>query len=217
MGVGFACLSLALTAAAGDKDFGRDPEAIYFSDLGDQKPIILKVEKVVGVYADRNLSAYMRNFQAGDDVQLLAYNPDAYFVRHLKSGYEGWVAKENLSKIDKDQLDTLLARVEEERKFADAIKRKEVLPGMTFDHVKAALGKPTSKTFRQDENGRFDKWSYIDYETRYVSQPYFDSRQGAYVNLPVAIKVAVGSLNVEFKSGRVTAIERTRDKNAGAN
>jgi hypothetical protein len=83
---------------------------------------------------------------------------------------------------------------------------------MSFDQVRAALGKPDSTSFRQDENSRTDQWSYLTYETRYQQQLVSDAFGRAYFqNIPV--RVAVGRLNLEFKDGCVTSIEKTQTNN----
>ena len=212
-------LSPAGVRCAGN-DFGRDPEATYFQDYPDLKPITLKVLKVTAVYADRTRNAVIKNFLPDESVELLAYAPQTLFVKNSRSGYEGWVPAENLSVPPPADLEKLRALVAEDKKITDAIKNKEVIPGMNFAQVQAALGKPNSKTFREDENGRFDKWSYVDYEvqyqTQYQNQPYYNAATRSYFNNPVqvqvAIKVPVGSINVEFRKGRVTAFENVKNQ-----
>ena len=214
-GLCLACLFQLTASGLGidNKNAIRDPEVIYLPESTSEKAFVLKVLKATAVYADRTRQAYMKNFSEGEQVQLLALGPDSYYVRNTRTGYEGWVQKDTLSAIDKAQLNAVLSQAAEEEKFATAIRKKEILPGMNFDQVKAALGKPGIQTFRQDENGRSDKWSYVDYDIRYENQTSYDAVRGVYINTAVPIKVAVGSLDIEFRGGRVTAIERTRDKN----
>ncbi|MDR0532504.1 MAG: hypothetical protein LBH01_00960 [Verrucomicrobiales bacterium] len=202
---------LTSLAADDDKTFGRDPDAIYLVDYPDQAPIVLKVlNSPTRVYGDKMLSVQLKTFVADDTVQLLAYTPKVYYVRNYKTNYEGWVSARDISPINQDQLNNLQASVEWNKKVQESIKRKEVIPGMTPDQVRAALGKPDTTSFRQDENGRMDKWSYITYETQYRQQLVTDAwGRNFYQSIPY--KVPVGSLNVEFKNNYVTALEKVQN------
>lgn len=187
----------------------RDPEAVYLDRISDLPPIILKVQTIAPVYASRSLTAHTANLIPGDEVRLLAHHPNAYLVRALRGRTEGWVRPSHLSEPPPESLKLLFAAIEEENRYQAAIKNKKVIAGMTFDHVLKALGKPDSESFREDEHGRFDLWSYIKYETRIEQQPYYDTYAQRTLIRYVTVKVPVGSTNIEFKEGRVTAVQYT--------
>jgi len=187
----------------------RDTEAVYVDRIEGLEPIILKVQATTPVYASRTLTAHTANLVPGDEVRLIAHHPNAFLVRSQRGRPEGWVRPTLLSNPDPQALKLLLAAVEEENRYQASISKKEVIAGMSFDHVLKALGKPDRKSFREDENGRFDLWSYIEYETRMEQQPYFDTYAQRTLFRYVRVKVPAGSTEIEFKEGRVTAIQRT--------
>jgi hypothetical protein len=188
-----------------------DPEVFY---LKTDKPLFLKAQTATPVYGSRSLQPLVKTFNQDDELQLLAYHPQALFVRNTRTGYEGWVEKSYVTEIDPKWIEQQKAEAEEAKAFAAAIKNEEVLPGMTFDHVQSALGKPTNKTFRTDEKGRLDIWAYVDFERQTEYRQSIDPLTRKVINVPYVVKIPVGSLNVEFKNGRVTAIERTRNASA---
>jgi hypothetical protein len=198
------CFGLSLAVA----DL-RDPEAVYLDRISDLPPIILKVQTTAPVFASRSLTAHTANLIPGDEVRLLAHHPSAYLVRALRGRTEGWVSPTHLSEPPPESLKLLFAAIEEENRYQTAIQNKEVIAGMTFDHVLKALGKPDRKSFREDEHGRFDLWSYIEYETRTEQQPYYDTYAQRTLIRYIRVKVPVGSTEIEFKEGRVTAVQRT--------
>lgn len=186
----------------------RDGEAIYLDRLAGIAPLELTAQTTTAVYANRGLSAHVGNIVAGDRVRVLAYHPEVMLVRSLRGRPEGWVPAHTLSPVDPARLDPILAAAEEERQFAEAIEKKEVLAGMRFDHVSRALGRPDRRSFREDETGRLDVWSYLEYETRVEQQPYFDPYVGRTVFRYIRVKVPIGSTDIEFRDGRVTAVQR---------
>jgi hypothetical protein len=188
----------------------RDPEALYIEGLPGIDAIILKVQGPTPVYATRNLTAHVGNFIAGEEVILIAHHADSYLVRAPKGKLEGWVSPQYISAIDPVLLKEAQAAIEEEKRYQEAIKKKEVIAGMTYDHVLKAIGRPENKSFRQDETGRYDRWSYIEYETIIEQHPYRDAYTGQTLFRSVRVKVPVGSLDIEFTHGRVSALERTQ-------
>jgi len=188
----------------------RDPEALYLDGLAGTTPVVLKVQSLTPVYATRNLTAHVGNFVANEEVILVAHHPDSYLVRAKAGKLEGWVSPKTVSSPDPAVIKTLRAAIEEESRYQNAIKKKEVIAGMTFDHVLQTLGKPDNKSFREDENGRFDLWSYVTYETVIEQRPYRDPVTGQIFTESVRVKVPSGSLDIEFKGGRVSAVEKKR-------
>jgi hypothetical protein len=201
-------LALFLAQSLASADL-RDPEAVYLDRISGLPPIILKVQTTAPVYASRSLTAHTANFIPGDEVRLLAHHPNAFLVRAQRGRTEGWVRPTLLSEPPPESLKLLFAAIEEENRYQTAIQNKEVIAGMAFDHVLKALGKPDRKSFREDEHGRFDLWSYIEYETRIEQQPYFDTYAQRTLIRNVRVKVPAGSTEIEFKEGRVTAVQRT--------
>lgn len=208
-----ALLSGSLSWAQAQDNSLRDPEALYLDGVSGMAPVVLKVQALTPVYATRNLTAHVGNFVANEEVILVAHHADSYLVRAKTGKLEGWVSPKNVSAPDPAIIKTLRAAVEEELRYQNAIQKKEVISGMTFEHVLKALGKPDNKSFREDENGRFDLWSYIAYDTQIEQRPYRNPLTGQIYMETVRVKVPVGSLDVEFKGGRVSAVEKKRDTN----
>lgn len=208
-----ALLSGSLSWAQAQDNSLRDPEALYLDGVSGMAPVVLKVQALTPVYATRNLTAHVGNFVANEEVILVAHHTDSYLIRAKTGKLEGWVSPKNVSAPDPAIIKTLRAAVEEELRYQNAIQKKEVISGMTFEHVLKALGKPDNKSFREDENGRFDLWSYIAYDTQIEQRPYRNPLTGQIYMETVRVKVPVGSLDVEFKGGRVSAVEKKRDTN----
>jgi hypothetical protein len=188
----------------------RDPEAFYVEGLPGVDAIILKIEGLTPVYATRNLTAHVGNFIAGEEVILIAHHPDSYLVRARKAKLEGWVSPQTISPIDPLLLKEAQIALEDEKRYQEGIKKREVIAGMTYDHVLKAIGKPENKSFRQDETGRYDRWSYVEYDTIIEQRPYRDVYTGQLLYQSVRVKIPVGSLDIEFTQGRVSALERTQ-------
>jgi hypothetical protein len=191
----------------------RDKEAIYLTDAPDYKPIVLKVNTLSGVYASRSLNGHVRNVLAGEKVHLLAYHPDAYFIREVSSGKNGWVNADHIEPVDKKTIDALMATIEEHQRIEEAIRKHEVLPGMNTAQVEASLGEPTETSFRIDENGRVDIWKFIEYEREYETQISTNRYTGQTFYRRVPIMVPESELQVEFKDGYVTAIQKKKSAN----
>jgi hypothetical protein len=207
LGLSLAASALFPPPLSGEEEFGRDPEAFYLSVLGDAKKIELTVLETAGLYADRKQAGFLGNAIKGDKVLLVAYHPEAMLVKETSGKTAGWILAKALSPVEQALIDELKAGKQEKKQFAEAIKEKEVLPGMTFDDVKKALGKPDKVSFRKDENGQFDKWSYLTYESITYYRQIRDD-QNRLINVPYRKKIPVGSFDVEFKNGRVSAIEQ---------
>ncbi|MDX6766053.1 MAG: hypothetical protein SFU85_04615 [Candidatus Methylacidiphilales bacterium] len=204
-------VTLILSAFPAQGQSMRDPEALYLEGVPGLSPIILKVLGPTPVYATRSLSAHVGNLVEGDEVRLVAHHPESFFVRLQKGKMEGWVDPKFIQPPPSEMIEQARAIVEQESVFQASIKKKEVLPGMTFDHVQKALGKPDTRTFRVDDSGRIDVWSFVDYETVIEQRPYRDPLTGQVFYQSVRVKIPVGSLEVEFKEGHVNAVERQRD------
>jgi len=202
-------LLLSYTALYAQLD--RDPEVLY---LKAGKEIILITNQAAGVYATRSFTPLLKTFPQDTEVLLKGYHPAALLVTDRRTGYEGWIALDTVPELDPKMIALLKAEDEEEKTFALAIKKEEVLPGMSFENVQQALGKPTNKTFREDEKGRLDVWSYVDYERITEYRQAVDPVTRQVISIPYTVKIPIGSLNVEFKNSRVAAIERTQDAQA---
>lgn len=188
--------------------FDPDPE-IFYIQLGT--PLLLKAKTATPVYGNKSFQPLVKTFHQDEELELVAFHPKALLVKNTRTGYEGWIDPSYVDGLDHKKIEQLKAEVEETKVFAEAVKNEEVLPGMNYEHVQKALGKPTNKTFRTDEKGRLDIWAYIDFERRTEYRQGIDPVTRRLANVPYTVKVPVGSLNVEFKNGRVSAIERTRD------
>lgn len=209
-GAWFLTCSLTLAAITpAETNRLRDKEAVYLTDAPDYKPITLKVTKLSGVYARRSLNGHVRNVLQGEEVHLIAYHPDAYFIREVSTGKTGWVSAKDLEPVDKKVIDGLMATIEERKRILEAIREHEVLPGMNTSQVQASLGKPTETSFRIDENGRVDLWKFIEYDRSYETQLSTDA-YGRTFYRQVPVLVPESELQVEFKEGIVTAIQKKK-------
>jgi hypothetical protein len=204
----FCFTALLLGGMSLTAQFDQDPDVLY---LKADKVLLLKTLQATPVYANRSFQPQVKTFSQDQELQLLAYHPQALLVKNTSTGYEGWVDPALVTQIERARINQWKAEAEEAKAFAEAIKNEEVLPGMSFENVVQSLGKPTQKSFRSDEKGRRDLWSYVDFERRTEYRQSFDPLSGRVITIPYVVKVAVGSLDVEFHNGRVSAVERTRE------
>lgn len=202
-------LSFILIFSSAFAGIEQDPESFY---LRPDHNITLTAIRATAVYGTRSLMPLLKTFPQDTQVRLIAYHPNALLIRDIKSGYEGWVLPDDWTEIDPKLISQIEAEAKEELSFKDAIKNEEVLPGMSFEHVMAALGKPTTKSFRSDEKGRFDIWTYTEFQRVTQYRQIVNPTTGRLESVPYTVKVPVGSMNVEFKSGRVSATERTQNQ-----
>ncbi|NJK93268.1 MAG: hypothetical protein HC904_16535 [Blastochloris sp.] len=187
----------------------RDPEAFYLEDAPGLELPQLKVKQTTPLFASRSLNGHIGNLITGQTVLLLAWNPKAFLVSDATASQQGWVAASDLEEMDAKTLDHFRAVIAEETRFAQAIKKNEVISGMTFDHVLKSLGEPSQRSFREDENGRYDVWSFIIYRTEYEDYTYRDPYSGRLMTSTRRIQVPTGETKVEFKSGRVVAVQQS--------
>jgi|GEM_PF-834189 len=197
----------------------RYADALYLEDVKDYPPIILTVEKPTTIFSDKFLKGGLLNAMVGEKVKLLAVSDSAYEVTSTKGRFIGWTDPENLTALKPDTLKEIKARIDEDRMYQEAIRKKQVIPGMTPAYVQAALGKPNKITSRKDESGSFEVWSYIVTEPIYetVTIPHvIPLANGRYIDQPSVEQRKVGdrevsSTSIEFKNGRVSAIENTEN------
>jgi hypothetical protein len=186
----------------------REPEALYLEDIDYPEKVILEIDRTVPVYASRTFNAFMRNFIAGERVELIAYSPLSYLVRNVKDGFEGWTPAKDMKPIPEETLKEIHYLEKEAARFVEALKNKEIVSGMSFELVRKILGKPDNKSFRQDQHGRKDIWEYVEYKTTYIHQSARDVYGRLYYR-SIPIREPVGRMIVEFQEGRVTAVEHS--------
>jgi len=188
----------------------RDPESVYLEDDPEAKPVLLKVTELSGVYATRSLNGHVRNVLPGEKVQLVAYHPDAYFIREPKSKKDGWVRATSFESVDPNMIKEIEENIESQIKMAEAIKNHQVLAGMTFAQVRASLDEPEETAFRVDPKGRIDTWTYIEYERTYTFEWNQDFFTGRLFRQRVAVDRPLRELSVEFQNGVVIAYEQKK-------
>ena len=88
---------------------------------------------------------------------------------------------------------------------AVAITNKSVIPGMTPDEVKQALGKPEQESSGKDASGATLTWSYTTYRQDPQYTYYLDASGHAQLQI-YYVKVAVGRLMIDFANGAVTRV-----------
>ncbi|MEM9444147.1 MAG: hypothetical protein AAGA18_02230 [Verrucomicrobiota bacterium] len=207
----FSLLSSCLLAI--DKNFGRDPEAIYLEDLTGLGEVLITPRVNTGIYARRNLQIFLANLLKNQKAILLAYNKDSYYVQIPNKNTKGWVDPDDLEPLDKELIIQIAEKYENYKKFESALAEKRVIPGMTLVQVKKMLGKPDKESFRVEASGRYDSYSYITYEKKVRYQKVRDPFSNRLITTSYVEKIPVGSLNIQFKEGEVVSLEQTVDNN----
>lgn len=188
----------------------QDPSVLYL-DENLPTPITVALTDTITIYSEKELKNPNATLAAGQTVQVIGYIPTAFLLSGTFRGnkVEGWVDPKDIPPVDPKLINQAMMQKAHREEVAKAIKAHQVVEGMSFDEVKKSLGKPSQTSFRKDENGRVDAWTYTTYESL-PQYSYELNSLGQYVQRVYYIKVPVGQLKVEFKDGSVTAFEETK-------
>jgi outer membrane protein assembly factor BamE (lipoprotein component of BamABCDE complex) len=190
-----------------------DQDVLYLTNLSE-KPLRVRVLRHTRLNITRASNTYLTTLAKGQYVSVLAIAPHQLQVRGRMStgSVQGWVNRDDLSPISDDVVASLSKKKAKQEEIEEAIKRKEVLFGMTREQVQQMLGKPEDKSSVQDEAGVTEVWTYYTYRSMPIIETY-----GAGTNVVSQVysgKVRVGSKSISFKNGQVVRIEQ-KSENTG--
>jgi hypothetical protein len=189
----------------------READVLYLEDAGLSEGIVLKVERVTGLFSDRQMRSRFRNLTSGE-VDLIGFHPEVFYVRtRTRPASEGWVDPRALSAVKPELMDKIRGQIEENKKFAQALKDKKILVGMGKPQVVRVLGaNPTQRSSRQDETGTVETWAYIRTEPIYEQIPvrsYFNGVWYVSYQRREVGRRELGSVTVDFKDDKVVAVQ----------
>lgn len=206
----FFCLLLLLMTnghIAAQSTVGRDKESYYIDEAPGIKAPELTITQTTAVFALRSLNSHIGNLTSGEKVKLLALHPRAVLV---SGRVEGWVRPDAVSTIEESFIDEVRGAIETERRFQLAVKNKNVIPGMSFEHVQKIHGSPSNQSSHVDASGRFDTWLYELFRREPVQSTVYDPLTGRYFQTVRYIEVPDGFIEVNFFDGLVTSIQTNR-------
>jgi hypothetical protein len=186
----------------------RDPAVLYF-DQTLPEPFEAKLLQATDVFSGKDLSLRLATLPAGYKVKLVGLDQDLCLIQtqYQSNTVYGWIELKNIPPLDPQMVDAARKNQAFRDAVTQAIKDRKVIEGMTLNDVQQSLGRPTRTSFRKEEKGRIDTWSYITYEN-IPQYTYGRNALGQIVQLVTYVKVPVGETTIEFSDGRVTAIEQ---------
>ena len=189
-------------------------KTIYLTTV-DSAPLQLKILKETPLNLTQASNTYMTFLPRGQIVDVLAIAKYQLQVRgRMRTGaVQGWVNRGDVEPISDEVLKGLQEKIKSQKEMDAAIKRKEVIFGMTQDQVRAILGKPADKTSIRDEDGVSEVWTYYSYRSVPVMQTY-GFGTNAYTQV-VTQKIRTGSKTISFQDGKVMRIEQKSEQNLG--
>ncbi|MEM1059542.1 MAG: hypothetical protein AAGK14_09865 [Verrucomicrobiota bacterium] len=191
----------------------KEKGVLYFDD-NLPSPLDVTMAKAAYLHADRSLNTPRIALAKDHPVRLVGMAPEGFYIRGTSTGgrpAEGWVGADVIA-VDPQILEQAQAQQQQRDRIKEAIAAKQVIEGMTLDDVQAALGKPETISFRQENGQRIDTWRYITYERVPETQTSVNSF-GQLVNRTVYVRRAVGTLTVDFREGIVRGLERHTQTN----
>jgi hypothetical protein len=211
---------LAITCAS-SVSFGKESKltrevgALYLEDFLD-KPLTLKVRKAAKTYSSLKGEFYLGTLRPDQEVTVLAISDRAYRVRGKaqQGDVAGWAGMSFFTKLEPEFIANLELAAKRHKQVKELIANKQVALGMTADEVSTALGKPTKRASKVDENGKIDTLEYITYDrvpqTRYVRGLY-----GQPIRQTYYVKVEIGRITVELTSGIVASVTESENNGRG--
>jgi len=194
---------------AADAPIVRDPGVLYLADY-NQEPLRLKVTEQAPGYFTVAMDRYLGALRAGQSVEVQAIAPKALRVKGQAQQGQilAWVDPKFLEPLPEGLVDSL-KKIAERRDAVEAlIAKNEIALGMTSGEVQRSLGRPDSKTSKQDKDSLKQSWEYV--QTRNVpQQSVTTSPTGQQIVSTIYVKTVVGRLRVEFENDVVSAMEQT--------
>lgn len=188
-----------------------DDDILYLTKL-DHSSLRLKVLRDTPLNLTQASNTYMTYLPRGQTVEVLAIADRQLQVRGRMStgAVQGWVSRNDVAEIPEETIARLQEKLKSQREMQDAIRRKEVIFGMTQDQVRSILGKPADKSRTQEEGGTTEVWTYYSYKSVPVMES-FGFGTNAYTQV-VTQKIRTGSNTISFKNGVVTRIEQKSEQ-----
>ncbi|MES2310026.1 MAG: hypothetical protein V4507_14320 [Verrucomicrobiota bacterium] len=195
---------------AGDFESLRDPDVLYFEGKPNSFPI-QKIERLTPVFTDKDLRSLIQNLLPSTTVRVIGWHSQGWLIQLVDptTTLEGWVTPEAIKVVTPEDLQKYRDQIERKKTLQEAISDKKVIPGMTLEEVRRAMGKPQQVFFREDEKGKTETWSYIRYENIPQIQ-WGRDLYGNMVQTTVMLRVPKGEIKVEFKEGKVVAYEEKK-------
>jgi len=188
----------------------KDPDVLYFPGKAQALPAV-RLVKLTPLFTEKDLRSLLRNLNAGTSVRVIGWHQQGWLIQSIDSAnhWEGWVASDAIQGIGEKELKEYRDKNESIKEFQRAVQEKNIIPGMTEEDVRKALGKPKKTSFRVDEKGKTQTWSYPRYEEVPEVRSVIDA-YGRLVQITTMVRVARGETTVEFKEGKVVAYEEKK-------
>jgi hypothetical protein len=203
----------APTGARADLDPAlREDGVLYFEgNLPDK--LTATIHTTTTLYLHRDFQMPLAALYNGQKVEIIGMAPEGFLLSAnvRNNTTTGWIKPADLpSGIDPQIFVTARKNQERRDAVAVAIANKNVIPGMTPDEVKAAVGKPNGVASKADPHGEALTWVY----TTYREDPQYEYSLDAY-GRPVLqtyyVKVPIGQMIIEFVNGVVYSVEQHKN------
>ena len=201
----------ALLSTTAHAQGDEDGKILYLTQLS-QPPLKAKVLRDTPLNLTRASNTTMTFLPRGQVIEILAIAKYQLQVRGRMStgSVQGWVNRGDVTPIPDEMISEISEKIQNQKKLDDAIKRKEVIFGMTQDQVRTILGKPADKSSIQEEDGTTEIWTYYSYKSVPVMETY-----GYGTNIYTQTfmrKVRTGSKTISFRDGNVVRIEQKTEQ-----
>jgi hypothetical protein len=201
-------LAFSLGGAMGDIAPELREEGVLYFDGNLPAPVIATLHTATTLYLRHDFQMALAALYTGQKVEVIGMSPDGYLLKatYRNNTVTGWIKPDDLpSGIDP----ALFVQARKNQAHHDAVSvaiaNKNVIPGMTPDEVKLAVGKPEQVSSHVDAGGASLTWVY----TTYREDPQYEYTMDAY-GRPVLqtyyVKVPIGQLIVGFVNGVVSNI-----------
>jgi len=204
---GLLAASIAPAMQAADED----GNVLYLTGL-NKPPLKSTVLRDTQLNLTRASNTYMTYLPRGQVVEILAIARYQLQVRgKMRTGaVQGWVKRSDVADIPGEVISDIEDQLEAQRKLEDAIKRKEVIFGMTQEQVQMILGRPADKSSIQEEKSVTEVWTYYSYKSVPVMET-FGFGTNAYTQVATQ-KVRTGAKVISFTDGKVVRIEQKTEQ-----
>lgn len=207
----FAILCGILLCAVALAQSSEDGKALYLTELNEPS-LKARVLRDTPLNLTRASNTTMTFLPRGQVVEVLAIAQYQLQVRgRMRTGaVQGWVIRSDITPIAEETISEISQKIQNQKKLEDAIKRKEIIFGMTQEQVRMILGKPVDKSSIREEDGATEIWTYYSYKTVPVTETY-----GYGTNIYTQTfmqKVRTGSKTISFRDGKVVRIEQKTEQ-----
>ena len=205
--IGLIIPAASVPSHAGD----ADGKVLYLTQL-NKPPLKSTILRDTPLNLTRASNTYMTFLPRGQVVEILGIAKYQLQVRGQMStgAVQGWVKRSDVAEIPDEVISEIEDKILAQKKLDDAIKRKEIIFGMTQDQVRMILGKPVDKSSIQEENATTEIWTYYSYKSVPVMET-FGFGTNAYTQVSTQ-KVRTGSKTISFRDGKVVRIEQKTEQ-----